>query len=320
MSPHEDLSPDDDGRGPAEPTPVARYGVRTLAAMLGGVQARASTSRPSRGVPCGVEHIDVLLGGFRPQRVTVLGASTSWGKSSFACMVTDVGLRAGARILLISGEDAEDMYGQRLMARRSGINAIRLRDGGPFTPDDHRRMAQVVNDAEDEPYFLSGIDKPVEYLAKAIGGVVEETSADLVIVDYIQAFSTTKKCQDRRNEVTHIFRTFASAIKASGASGLILSQLRRLEENERPGIHDLKESGDVENGAEHVLLGFTVVDKAREGQPPPERRRFLAVAKNKDGPVVEEPIAMPFNPVTASFLEQRIERPGYARRDWQDEQ
>jgi replicative DNA helicase len=308
MSPRDIPIPDDDGRDPTEPTQVTRYGVRSLAALLSGVQVRASKSKPSRGVPCGVGIIDTLIGGFRPQRVTVLGASTSWGKSSFACMVTDVGLRAGARILLVSGEDPEDMYGQRMMARRAGVNAIRLRDGGPFTPDDHRAMAQAVQDAEDEPYFLSGIGKPVEWCAKAIEGVVAETNADLVIVDYIQAFSTTKRCQDRRNEVTHIFQTFASTIKASGASGLILSQLRRLEPNERPTMHDLKESGDVENGAEHVLLGFNVVDKQKEGQPPPEKQRYLSVAKNKDGPVVDEPIAMPFNAVTASFVEQRLER------------
>jgi replicative DNA helicase len=315
MSPREP-NPEDDGRTTAEASHVQRYAVRSLAAMLAGLHERVSKSKPSRGVPCGVEHVDVLLGGFRPGRVTVLGASTSWGKSSFAVMVTDVGLRAGARILLVSGEDPEDMYAQRMMARRSSVNALRLRDGGPFTPDDHRRMVQVVQDAEDEPYFLNGVSKPVEYLAKAIEGIVGETSADLVIVDYVQAFSTTKRTQDRRNEVTHIFRTFADAIKASGAAGLILSQLRRLEENERPGVHDLKESGDVENGAEHVLLGFSVTPKARDGQPPPEKQRFLSVAKNKDGPIVDEPIAMPFNAVTASFVEQKIDR---GPRHWQDD-
>lgn len=302
MSPHERQSGDD------TPTAVEAHKVRTMAAVLGGVFERASKARPSRGVPCGVEHLDVLLGGFRPGRVCVLGASTSWGKSSFAVMTTDVGMRVGARILLVSGEDAEDMYGQRIMARRSGVHAIKLRDGGPFDARDLSQMAQVANDAEAEPFFLNGIGKPAEYLAKAITNIVAETTADLVIVDYIQAFSCSKKCQDRRNEVTHIFRTFADAIKSSGAAGLILSQLRRLEENERPTVHDLKESGDVENGAEHVLLGYSVTPKARDGQQPPERKRYALVAKNKDGPAVDEPIEMLFDPMTASFREQRIPR------------
>lgn len=288
-------------------SPVNRYGVRSLREMLGGVFARASKARPSRGVPTGVEQLDVLLGGFRPGRVTVLGASTSWGKSSFAVMVTDVGLRAGARILLVSGEDTEDLYGQRVMGRRAQVHAVRLRDGR-CSHAELSAMAKVAEEAEDRPYFLDGIGRNAEYLAKALGEIVHETTADLVIVDYLQAFGCAKRTQDRRNEVTHIFRTFANAIKASGAAGLILSQLRRLEENEVPSMHDLKESGDVENGAEHVLLGYSVLPKSRDGAPPPERKRFALVAKNKDGPVVDEPIEMLFDPITASFKEQRVER------------
>ena len=72
MSPH-DLNPDDDGRAPAEPGHVERYGVRSLAAMLAGLHERVSKARPSRGVPCGVEHVDFLIGGFRPEHVAVLG-------------------------------------------------------------------------------------------------------------------------------------------------------------------------------------------------------------------------------------------------------
>lgn len=295
-----------------ENAPTVRHGVRSLRAMLGGVFERVSTRKPSRGVPCGVEQLDVLLGGFRPGRITVLGGSTSWGKSSFACMVTDVGLRAGARILLVSGEDTADLYGQRLMSRRANVNALRLRDGN-VDARDLSRMAEVVESAEPDPFFVDGIGKNAELLAKIIGEVVAETFADLVIVDYLQAFGCAKRTQDRRNEVTHIFRTFADAIKASGASGLILSQLRRLEDNERPGLHDLKESGDIENGAEHVLLGYTLAPKVKDGQAPPERKRFALVAKNKDGPVVDEPIEMLFDQVTASFREQRIER-----RAWQE--
>lgn len=308
------LNPEDDGREPGPPTAVEVHKVASLAALLGGVYARVSKAKPSRGVPCGVELVDALLGGFRPGRVTVLGASTSWGKSSFAVLATNVGLRVGARILLISGEDTEDLYGQRLMAMRANVNALKLRDGGPFTSTELSRMTQVVEDAERAPYFLNGIGKPVEYLAKAISGVVEETTADLVIVDYIQAFTCAKRCQDRRNEVTHIFRTFADAIKTSGAAGLILSQLKRLEPNERPRMEDLKESGDVENGAEHVLLGWRTAPKAQPGQPLPQQERFLGIAKNKDGPLVDEPIPMPFDPVTASFVEVRPPPPV---RPWQ---
>jgi replicative DNA helicase len=297
---------DDQPDVPLPPTAVEHYQVPTVRTSLGRVFEAASSAKASRGVSCGIEAIDILIGGFRYERVTVLGASTSWGKSSFAVMGLDVGLRQDCSVLVVSGEDPESMYAQRLMARRANVNAMRLRDG-MCRPDELSRMAGAAENGEDLPWFLNGIGKPVEWCARAIKHVVENERHDLVIVDYVQAFSCLKKTQDRRNEVTYIFRTFVDVIKASGAAGLILSQLRRLEDNEIPNIHDLKESGDVENGAEHVLLGYHVKPKAVNGVEQ-EKKRYLLLGKNKDGPTVSEPIEMPFDIMTASFREQRVER------------
>ncbi len=283
------------------PTAVQHYGVRSIAEMLLGVFSRASQQKPERGAPCGVETIDRLIGGFRRGRVTVLGASTSWGKSSFAVMTSDVGLAAGRRILMVSGEDSEDTYGQRIMTRRCGINAMSLRDF-EVTPKDLSRMASALGAAEQEPYFLNGIGKHAEYLATAIGAIAKERDIDLVIVDYLQAFTCGKRCQDRRNEITHIARVFTDAIKNSGAAGLIFSQLKRLEDGQRPTMHDLKESGDVENMAEHVLIGYAQTPK---GGAVTDKKRWLLIEKNKDGPVIGEPIEMTFDTVTASFRGQR---------------
>lgn len=302
---------------PPEPPPepaVVKFNVRSVAEILAGVFQRSTSQRPERGCPSGNEQIDQLIGGFRRGRVTVLGASTSWGKSSFAVMVSDVGMRAGKRVLLVSGEDSEDTYGQRLMARRANVGAIGLRDSD-MTPPEIGRMANVVASAEHSRFFLNGIGKHAEYLAAAIESIVHEEGTDLVIVDYLQAFSCGKRCQDRRNEITHIARTFTDAIKNSGAAGLIFSQLKRLE-GQRPTMHDLKESGDVENMAEHVLIGYKLESKGNG--PVAEPLRYLLIEKNKDGPLLGSPLEMPFDPKTASFIEQRPRANGATWHDRYD--
>jgi replicative DNA helicase len=296
MSPR-DVNPEDDGR---ERSPVDRHSVQSAAAILAASFQRTSAGPRGRGVPCGHWMVDKMLGGFRPEHVTVCGAGTSWGKSSFATQVSDVGLRAGARILLVSGEDAEVMYGNRLLARRANVNAMSVRDG-TCTPSELDRMAAVVEEGERDPFFFDARGKSVEEIAKAIREIVAEVEADLVMVDYLQAIGANRRTQDRRNEVTYIARTLVDAIKLSGASGLLFSQLKRMEDNARPTMHDLKESGDVENMAEHVLIGYRVRPKD-EREP---EKRYLLVEKNKDGPVVPEPLEMPFNFVTASFVEVR---------------
>jgi len=67
-------------------------------------------------------------------------------------------------------------------------------------------------------------------------------------------------------------------VHLSGEAGLLLSQLKRSEKR-RPEVEDLKESGDLEDAAEHILLGHR-----EQGSGPGERdRRILIVGKNKDG-------------------------------------
>ncbi len=295
----------------AATAPAKRHGVRSIGEILSGVYERAKTTQNTRGMPSGIATIDAIIGGFRPGRVTVLGASTSWGKSSFALLTANSTVKIGGRVLLVSGEDSEDTYGQRLMSMRAGVNAIALRDGGKrLVQEDWRRMSEVLGSSEPDPFFLNGIGKTAEALAQAIIEISDSEKTDLVIVDYLQAFTCAKRCQDRRNEITHIARLFTDAIKKSGASGLLFSQLKRLDEGTIPTMHDLKESGDVENMAEHVLIGFGVKeDKSNVPQDHDARhfdtwKRYVLVAKNKDGPRPADPLALEFSTVTASFVPQ----------------
>ncbi len=279
---------------------VERYGVLSVGNILLGVLNRAQAPTPEKGAISGHAAIDKLIGAFRRERITVVGAATSWGKSSFAVMTSDESIRIGKTVLLISGEDGEDTYGQRLMSRRARVNSMRLRDG-IATEEEIGQMTAEVALAERVPFFLSGIGKTAEFLAAAIKDIAAEVPIDLVIIDYLQAFTCAKRCQDRRNEITHIARLFADAIKASKAAGLVFSQIRRLEDGERPTMHHLKESGDVENMAEHVLMGFQTkrADPSNPGNE--EIERFMVIEKNKDGPKMPIPLKMDFNEHTASF-------------------
>ena len=302
---------------PQEPS-AQRYGVISVASLLSDSYSRVTAAKPERGAPSGCNRIDAMIGGFRRGMVTVLAAQTSWGKSSFALMASDVGMRAGKRVLLISCEDPPATYGDRLMARRARVNAMAIRDRD-VRPNDYSRMTDAITNGEREPFFLNGIGKPVEYLAGAIRGICAEHGTDLVIFDYIQASSCTKRCQDRRNEITHIARTVIDAIKESNAAGLVFSQLKRMEEGHQPTMHDIKESGDVENMAEHILIGWKWIDKANNNIV----RRKITLDKNKDGPLFDQPIELPFDEVTASFRADPIplKDPGQAQPEegnWYD--
>ncbi len=287
--------------GTVAPAPKAEppKGLRSMADILAAVLERAKAGRSTMGIKTGHFRLDHLLGGFRPQRVTVLGARTSFGKSSYAIMVADEAIRVGRRVLLISAEDSEDTFGQRFMSRRARVNAFRLRVNN-CNKDDLTRMTEQATAAERTPFFLEAIGHTAESIAAAIRSM--QPAPELVIVDYLQRISASKRTQDKRTEVTFVTSVIADAIKSVGAAGLMLSQLRRLDgaPNKEPSMFDLKESGDIENMAEHILIGWCE-DEGGGDVSPLSRKRFLKVEKNKDGPVDTRPIELPFDDATASF-------------------
>jgi replicative DNA helicase len=206
--------------------------------------------------------------------VTFVAADTNWGKTNLAIMVADENLRLGKRVLVVTSEDDEDIYGRRILARRARVNAARLRDRRSDY-DELGRIGQAVDEAPHEPFFVRAIGSPAEQTASLVRRLCERHGIQLVIVDYIQAFRMERRMPDRRVEVNEVARLFTNIVKhlRVRAAGLFFSQLKRLGHGRtKPTKHDLKESGDLENAAESVLIGYRkqnsyrlVVDKGKDG-------------------------------------------------------
>jgi replicative DNA helicase len=274
---------------------------RTMAELLNGVLEKAQSGLKDVGVDACHGKLHRLLAGFRPKMITVLGARTSFGKSSYAIMVADEAMRRGDGVLLVSAEDGEETYGQRFMARRARVNAFNLRANNCKAPE-LERMGKWAARAETVPFFVDAVGKPAEWIARTIREQCEAREVKLVIIDYVQRIGTTKRTQDKRTEITHAVSIISDAVKEAKAAGLFLSQLKRLDGNQtrEPTMHDLKESGDIENMAEHVVLGW-VIEESNGHDNAPRRSRFLKMEKNKDGPVDTRAMPIPFDEATASF-------------------
>jgi len=264
------------------------------------------------GVPTGIGDLDEAIGGYRAGNVTILGAKRSFGKTSFSLLSIDTALASGCRVLVFAGEDSPEMYGRRFMARRSGVNATLLRDmRDKFTGVQLDKALQAVSAASNVPFFVNAIGLPVERIAEAVSATVVAGERWLVVVDYLQCLRARRRSSDRRLEITYIAQTLSGAIKRAGAAGLLLSQLRRTEKR-RPEVEDLKESGDLEDAAEHILLGHR--EFTQQG-PQKTERRFLIVGKNKDGCDDVPDIELSFSQVTASFAPKAATVP---RDDYDD--
>jgi hypothetical protein len=284
-------------RAPEKPA-HQRYGLVTMRDLMLDVVRELQKPRPEKGCDTGSGAITEAIGGFRRGNVTVFGAKRGFGKTSYGNMVASLAM-PDKRVCMFAGEDSAAMYGRRFLASRANLNAMLLRDL-KVGQGDMERIERAIGEAPGNPFFAQVAGRPVEWIAKAIRELGKEEQIDLVIVDYLQKLRTEKKLQDRRNEVTYVTSTLVDAIKSVGASGLLFSQLKRGERQE-PEVEDLKESGDIEDMADHILLGWVIPGNPETGT---HATRKIKIGKNKDG--IEgseiEPVTMGWDRRTASFV------------------
>lgn len=228
----------------------------------------------------GLRWLDAVTGGLRGGFHWVLGAQTSWGKSSFAVMLVDENLARGKRVLIVSNEDSESIYGDRLMCRRARVNARRMRDG-LLTDDERVSINDVMRRAERVPVFLDARRKEhreAEWVARQVERLVRDEGIDLVLYDYLQEFESAKRFQDERVKFKDIAATLRTVARGLNKPSVLFSQITEVQGKKYPDKNSIRECRDVSNAAEVVLLGFTPSDGERKGE------KCLFVDKVKDGP------------------------------------
>lgn len=271
--------------------------VLTVDELLTSSHRRALAKRDkSERCTTGLGWLDAITGGFRAGDHWVIGAQTSWGKSSFAVMVTDENLVRDKRILIVSNEDSEEIYGDRLMCRRARVDAMRLRDGC-LTEDEKQDIGEVVRKAERVPVFLDARRKQhrqAEWIAAQVERLIVNEQIDLVLYDYLQEFESKKRFQDERVKFKDVAATLRAVCKAHGKPSVLFSQITEVQGKRHPDKNSIRECRDVSNAAEVVLLGFTPSEGDHKGE------KCLFIDKVKQGPTGFIR-ALPWDPKSACF-------------------
>jgi replicative DNA helicase len=260
--------------------------------LQGSLQRVTSRSMRPHGTS-GHHKLDEVTGGLRAGDVWLCGADTSWGKSSFAVMLADENIKRGKRVLIVSAEDSEATYGDRLLRRRSRVGALAMRHRR-LSPGDYDAMAAVVAKGEPLPVFIDARGKTVEWLAPRCKRAIAEHDIDIVVFDYVGAFAAKLGQQDRRNIVTYIGRVLtdvAKTAKPGGVAGVLLSQITHADPESVPGKYSIRDSKDLVQMSEVTLIGF-IAPKNMTGKGPNGRKdtvankgdRCITLAKVKEGP------------------------------------
>lgn len=280
QSPTHQREPGDDAdeksAAPAKPSAnVPR--VLTVPEILNASVERAMSRDPVSTCTTCHHDLDRITGGLRPGFTWLIGADTSFGKSSWLIAMADDNIRRGKRVLIVSSEDTEEVYGDRLMVRRAKVDALRYRDR-KMTREEMRRVLEQAKKAEPVPVYVDARRWPIEDLAPHLKTVIAKERIDVIAFDYVQEFRSKKRWQDERVKYREIASVCRHIAKDAKICGLIFSQLTLNDQTKTPTRLNIRECRDIANAAEVILIGYEVQET--DGR----KTKIAFVDKVKNGP------------------------------------
>jgi replicative DNA helicase len=221
----------------------------------------------------GFSDLDLVIHGFYGGQLIILGARTRIGKSALALQIASHVSRTDYA-LFFSLEMPVKQISLRKLAMETGIEMWRIRSN-KMTNADRDVLYEACNRLRSECEKLTFVDS--SYTLQSICNNIRKFhnlyGKCFVVVDYLQLVSIPK-ANNRYLEIGEVTRTLKLVAMELDIPIMGLSQLNRGSEGEIPKLSDLRESGNLEQDADLVLLMHRI---------PPQDRCEMAVAKNRDG-------------------------------------
>jgi replicative DNA helicase len=228
-------------------------------------QVQAMNGGGTDCVRTGFYELDSLLDGLQNSELIVVGARPSHGKTSLAlCIARNAVLQENAPVFFASIEQRRIELVNRLLCGKARVSFQKVRAGN-LTRDD----AEKLNDAK--AAFLRGASFTIsDHVPQTMMRITANArrlklrkGLRLAMVDYLQIVSPDQRNprESRYEQISETSRRLKALARELGIPVLALAQLNRDAEDRRPRLSDLKESGQIEQDADVVLLLYKSQEK-----------------------------------------------------------
>lgn len=283
---------------------------RDLQSLKDHVEAAGGVTKflkPSRvyTAPIPWSNLRATIPGFGPGRLYIVAARPAAGKSIVLAEIALHGAERGIGAGLYSLEMSADEMWRRMIASRTGIELSGLNTGDL---DEHDAItAQRSSSALAElPLWID--DQPNLTVPAIVAGVrkarAQGRKVGIVLVDYLQLVSSTRRRDKREQEVSEISRSLKLAAKELKVPIVAACQMSRdiEKENREPRLSDLRESGAIEQDADVVWFLHRDPKEVKEAiaSRSPIPTHFL-IRKQRNGPTGR--VVVHFHPNIVRFEE-----------------
>lgn len=251
----------------------------------------------------GFPKFDGILNGMSAGNLIILASRPKVGKTAFALQVARNVAKTGKKVIIYSQEMLKRELGERFIAGNSEISMNTLINKNFKNKSEIEKIKSkvlnypiVIND------FSSISAQNIRLECKMIKNI------GLIIVDYLQLMKSTKKSENRNQEIGQISRDLKCLATDLNVPILCLSQLNRVsDENKRPNSSELRDSGSIEQDANKVILMWCVEKHLGDNGIVISKTIGIDVALNRRGATGVTLMNFDGNHMTFTELEKRYE-------------
>lgn len=241
-----------------------------------------SFGKPIVGVRCGtIRSLDSVVGTLCPPDFLVEGARPGMAKTATACGYALGAAMSGHPVIFFSLEMSADQLTRRMLADMchsvsgGSVQYADIRDGTVTGADLDRVLAAKrrldalpIEIAEPAGLTLAMLKRRVRRHKRRLAA--KGLTLQLVIIDYLQLMAPSRAGMSLYEQATEISKGLKALARSENVVVFALAQLSREVEkrpDKRPMPSDLRDSGQIEQDADVILLLYREEEYLRRQEP-----------------------------------------------------
>lgn len=254
---------------------------------LDKIEQAAKNKGSVTGIPTGFIDLDYKTSGFQPSDLILIAARPSMGKTAFVLNVAqNMAFKENKTVAIFSLEMSKEQLVNRLLSLESKVDSQSIRTGN-LSDEDWSKLIEGAGIIGKSHLIID--DTPgisINDLRSKCRKYKLEQDLGIIIIDYLQLMTGSKKTDSRQQEISDISRSLKEVARELHVPVVALSQLSRAVEQRpehRPMLSDLRESGAIEQDADVVM--FLYRDDYYNKDTDRPNIAEVIIAKQRNGPI-----------------------------------
>lgn len=215
------------------------------------IQCNLNGSNHLTGSTTGFSELDKRSGGLQSSDLIVIAAETSTGKTSLALNMV---VNSQDKIAFYSMEMKKEQIAARMISMESGVSAneilySRLTDQQFVKVD--KSVAKILRLSV---YFDDRSSSNIDTIISSIRSMKIKHGIKGAVVDYLQMLNVNMRTSNKEQQMGEVARRLKNLAKELDIWIIALSQFNRDSANPVPSINRLRDSGQIAEAADVVLL------------------------------------------------------------------